>query len=252
MRPLLALGFVRTLAAKFYTASKYFEESNICKNISPKKTVLSGAFEGMRYHSFQSYGSVIIPKIVGSYEDELLPIFKKLFTKNYSEIIDIGTAEGYYAIGLSLKFPTAKVFGYEVNEQAKILCHNNAEENNMASRLQLCSFLDAEQLSRFVFTQKGLIICDCEGYEKQLFTSASAKNLHQCDLIIELHDCNDNSISKTILPLFNQTHKLTLVKSNPHKKVSDYPFLKNKPCLHDDMLDERNGIIMYWAVLEAL
>ena len=53
-------------------------------------------------------GSVLIPKLLGSYEQELQPLLQRLAAQNYSEIVDIGCAEGYYAIGLGGCFPRAK------------------------------------------------------------------------------------------------------------------------------------------------
>jgi hypothetical protein len=252
IKPILTIGLFRKMISKLFIATKYFEETEICNSITKDKTILSGPFKGMRYHSFKSAGSVIIPKIIGSYEDELMSSLEKLFAKDYSEIIDVGCAEGYYAIGLALKFPNAKVYAYDLDEQARVLCNENAIENNVTPRLEVASFLDAIMLKQFTFTKKGLLICDCEGFEKQLFTEASVKNLNNCNLIIELHDCNDDTISKTILPLFINTHKLSLIKSNPDKKLSNYPFIKKNGKLTDELLNERNGIIMYWAVLEPL
>ena len=63
-------------------------------------TVKNGPMAGLKYPSFSSFGSSIFPKLVGTYENELAPIINKLNATQYKLIIDIGCAEGYYAIGL--------------------------------------------------------------------------------------------------------------------------------------------------------
>ena len=249
--PILSVKFFRNVFHKLGTAAKYFEEEKICTQLSKDKKALSGPFKGLKYNSFESAGSVLIPKILGSYEDELHTVLNSISTNNYTEIIDIGCAEGYYALGLALKFKEAKVYAYDLDEKARELCAANALANNLESKITIQSFLNATALSTFSFTGKGLIICDFEGFEKDLFTPISVSNLANCDLIIELHDCNDETISPTILPLFKNTHNLTLIKSNPQKRVTDYNQIPVGTNITVEMLNERNGIIMYWAFLEA-
>ena len=53
------------------------------------KVVRSGFFEGLKYVGFDSVGSSIFPKLLGSYEIELLPVFDSFKSKDYIKIIDI-------------------------------------------------------------------------------------------------------------------------------------------------------------------
>src|ERR1035441_10269867 len=57
--------------------------------------VLNGPFEGMRYLQ-ASVGSVLSPKLVGSYEAELHPFIERVTSGRYDIVVDIGCAEGYY------------------------------------------------------------------------------------------------------------------------------------------------------------
>jgi hypothetical protein len=67
--------------------------------------VLSGPFVGMRYLNEIVWGPIEC-RWLGTYEQELVPIIGKILKMNYSTIIDVGSAEGYYAIGLARCFPT--------------------------------------------------------------------------------------------------------------------------------------------------
>ena len=68
-------------------------------------------------------------------------------------------------------------------------------------------------------------MCDCEGCERDLLDPGLVPGLATCDVIVELHDCVDPSISGTIRQRFAPTHDvtaLTKVKRDP----SAYPPLK--------------------------
>jgi hypothetical protein len=53
----------------------------------------------------QAVGSALIPKLLGCYEAELHGVIACALNTTYDTIIDIGCAEGYYAVGLALHFP---------------------------------------------------------------------------------------------------------------------------------------------------
>ncbi|WP_299504968.1 hypothetical protein [Cypionkella sp.] len=62
--------------------------------------VLSGPFRGMDYPVRASEGSRAA-RLMGSYESSLAPVIEEIVTKAYPVIIDVGSAEGYYAVGLA-------------------------------------------------------------------------------------------------------------------------------------------------------
>ena len=136
---------------------------NALITISPDLTVKHGPFKGMMYPKKKAVGSALVPKLLGSYERELHPVIEKICSNEYSEIVDIGCAEGYYAIGMAMRIETAKVFAYDIDEEAVYLCKRMARLNNVAERLVIGKFCDANTLRAIPFTKKALIISDCEG-----------------------------------------------------------------------------------------
>src|SRR4051812_14244715 len=62
--------------------------------------VLSGPFAGMAYVR-QAAGSCLAPKLIGCYEAELHGVVARILRTGYTQIVDIGCAEGYYAVGLA-------------------------------------------------------------------------------------------------------------------------------------------------------
>lgn len=244
-------NFLSLLIFKVSDKIKYYRQYAICKTISPQNKVLSGPFKDIIYPKLEATGSLLLPKILGSYEDELHGIIEIVCKKKYTKILDIGCAEGYYAVGLASRIKNALVYAYDTNPKAIELCHLMASVNFISDRLNTGNFFSSKDLSNFDFGISGLIFCDCEGYEIELFNKTNVNNLKNCDIIIELHDCFNDSISATILPLFESTHKLTLVKSKRNKSTKNYPYLKNIKNIDNEMISERLNVLMKWAYLEA-
>ncbi|MFA6393161.1 MAG: hypothetical protein WCW54_03695 [Candidatus Paceibacterota bacterium] len=175
--------------------------------------VQNGPFKGMLYPEISSIGSAIYPKLLGCYEKELWETIEYFKDKKYSEIIDIGCAEGYYAVGMALNTKNSKIYAYDTEEKARVLCNKMATLNNVSDKIIIRSKLTPEELSSFPFSGRGLIICDCEGFEKELFNKNNVKNLINCDLIIEAHDFFDINISTYLKEIFNESHDIHSIQS---------------------------------------
>jgi hypothetical protein len=136
----------------------------------PNLTVQNGPFAGMRYPKAASIGSALVPKLIGCYEKELHTVIEEICATDYTSIVDVGCAEGYYAIGLGMRLSNASVMAFDTNEEAIALCNEMARLNNVSSRLITGGFCSDLLLSRLPLGDRSLIICDCEGYELTLFT----------------------------------------------------------------------------------
>lgn len=176
-------------------------------------TVLNGPFKGIRYPGMRSKSSSLYSKLIGSYEMELYPIFEEIISKPYEQILDIGCAEGYYAVGLALKMPQVTVYAYDIDPEALELTQKMAEVNHVADRVKVSSSCDAKTLKEFPFKKHSLIISDTEGFERFLFTKECLPNLLKTDILIETHDFIDINISTDLEKLFANTHDLTIIQS---------------------------------------
>jgi hypothetical protein len=229
---------------------KIFDVNEAIRNISPSRTVKNGPFKGMQYPAFGSYWSPLAPKLLGSYERELHPLLQLLANNDYSEIVDIGCDEGYYAVGMAILFPSANVFGFDTNKQAIGFCEEMAKLNGVSPRLVTGSFCDANKLRSLPLTRRSLIICDCEGYEKELLSPQVVPALAKHDLLIEVHDFMDVQISGVLRERFQNTHDITSVQSiDDIQKAHTYHYdelsgytLEMKLAL----LAERRPSIMEW------
>tara|TARA_B110000879_G_scaffold123842_1_gene163719 strand:- start:512 stop:1342 length:831 start_codon:yes stop_codon:yes gene_type:complete len=215
-------------------------------------TVLNGPFKGMKYPNMTAKGSTLYPKLLGSYESELHGILHEFKQRKYSQILDIGCAEGYFAVGMALKFQCDILFAYDLDKTAIDACIEMAELNGVASKIETNLGIDAAALASFRFTGKSLILCDCEGFEKELFSEENIQNLAQCDLIIETHDLFDIEISTHLIHLFSKTHTVeTVLSTDDIIKALDssYNELANMSLSQKkNILAEERPAIMKWLI----
>ena len=223
---------------------------NAIMKICPDLVVKNGLFKGMKYPGKVSRYSTLFPKLIGSYEKELLVVFEEICKQEYTHILNIGCAEGYYAVGLAMRFPSAAVYAYDIDKDAIRLCRNMAKINGVEERVHLASVCDINTLEGFSSTKKCLIISDCEGCEKDLFTQEIAKLFNHHDFLIEIHDFVDITISSIIRQRFERTHLIKVVKSiDDLKKAQLYFYEELKRYNHNDkkiLLQEKRPTIMEW------
>jgi SAM-dependent methyltransferase len=224
--------------------------NEVTRMISPDLTVKHGVFAGLKYPPEQLAGSVLIPKLLGSYELEIQPLLLRLKVRDYSEIVDIGCAEGYYAVGLGRLFPNSRIFAYDINPEALRLCRRMAKLNGIETRLTFGSRCDAQGLQNLPFTNRALVVSDCEGYEKHLFNEDTVRKLASHDVLIEVHDLIDVHISSQLRAVFEKTHKLEIVPAiDDIKKAQTYDYPELAPFDMNQrkiLLAEYRAAMMEW------
>jgi hypothetical protein len=256
LKPFAKAGTHINFLRSYSMALKKFSESVDVNSIFQKRIVLHGPFVGLRYPELKSAGSTVYPKLLGCYEQELQSFIEAACNKHYSEIIDIGCAEGYYAIGLAMRIRNATVYAYDINDRAKELCLEMARMNKVEERIIIKSECTAEILEHFEFTNRGLIICDCEGFELKLFNEKNVTNLKNCDILIETHDFIDLEISGKLRDLFSKTHKVTMIKSiDDIEKAQKYHIPEIEHLGLDSkrqLVGEYRPAIMEWLICESV
>lgn len=198
--------------------------------------VLSGPFEGMRLASVYS-GSSLLPKIVGSYEDELAAVVGAIVHGSYDCIVDIGSAEGYYAVGLSLLCPKARIVAYDINEAARKNLRELADLNDVADRIEIRAECSHASLAADI-RGRSFVICDIEGAERELIDPARCPELASCEMLIELHTQGARDTPELVKSRFAHTHEVRSFFSRA-KRVEDYPCIEFlPPHLRSVALDE--------------
>ena len=189
------------------------ERSYILNVFFPSNLVLFGPFKGLKYPDFKSNGSPLLPKLIGSYEAELHEEIFHAIESGYTEIIDIGCAEGYYAIGFAIKNPKAKVYAFDIDAVAQTLCSAMATANGVDSIVEVFGECRMGNLLSLPIRERALIISDCEGHELDIFSEDIISKLRKNDFLIETHDCYDPNNSKELKARFEKTHIIKSVFS---------------------------------------
>jgi hypothetical protein len=173
-------------------------------------SIQAGPFQGLDYMG-EAVGSALYPKIVGSYELELFGAIEQICQGDFDVLVNIGSAEGYYAVGLARRMPELIVYGFDIESRAAILLQTLARLNGVDDRIhsvsgESCRCQEAHRLLKD--SVQPLLICDCEGCEEEWLDPLKSPNLKATTILVELHDCFIPGISQTIKERFRSSHDI--------------------------------------------
>lgn len=185
--------------------------------------VQKGPFMGTRYVQV-SQGSAYIPKLLGIYERELAPQVEALIVRSPKLVVDVGAAEGYYAVGLACRLPQARVIAFEMEPRGQEALQEMAELNEVWDRVELRGRCEPADLGVALGNASDVVVvCDVEGYEEKLLDPASVPALQRAAILVELHDFIVPDITETLKCRFLLTHKITQVWQAPRSR-SEFPW----------------------------
>jgi hypothetical protein len=179
--------------------------------------VRDGPFKGMAYLDRAAEGCHA-PKLLGVYESGLHPHLEWIAGQPYGAVIDVGCAEGYYAVGLALRLERARVYAYDTNPAAQAMCRELAALNGVAERVTVGGTLAGTDFEKFR-GRATLVICDIEGGEKDLLDPERFPALKRMDVLAECHDSFVPGVSQLLRERFAPTHEIALVGHEPAKPL---------------------------------
>lgn len=168
--------------------------------------VQAGPFAGMRFADRSTEGCYTA-RLLGCYEHELHGEVERLVARGFTAVLNIGCGEGYYAIGLARRLPSAQVFAHDTDPQAQALCRQLAEANGVAERVAVGGLFRGEDFSRFD-AMDTLLVMDIEGGEMELLDPAAHPALHGMTVLVECHDGIRPGASAEIMRRFSGTHRV--------------------------------------------
>jgi hypothetical protein len=157
----------------------------------------------------------IEPKWIGCYEEELQGIIEKVVDARYTTVIDIGSAEGYYAVGLAWRCPQARVFSYDTDIWARRQQLRLARLNGVKN-LEIGAYCSWDDITRRVL-DRTFVLCDIEGYEYDLLNPAACPALQRVDILVEVHPSgalDTRSVCDALTARFATTHAPTEIGIN--------------------------------------
>lgn len=218
---------------------------------SGNNSVRSGPFKGMKLGEIkQVVDGRTLPQLVGSYESELHEAIDLLLQTGYTQVINVGCANGYYAVGFALRMPEAKIFAFDIDSRSRSETLELARINGVSDRITVGGECDAGTLNGLA-SPTTIVLMDCEGCEKDLLDIEAAPQLRACDLLVELHDFAVPDVSTTISRRFSGSHDQRFISSEP-RDPDLYPILEPlTPVQRLRALSESRGIDIGWALLTA-
>lgn len=179
----------------------------------------AGPFTGMPYIR-EACGSLLTPKLIGTYEIELWDAVERAISDSPGLVVDIGAAEGYYAVGLARRMPAVRVIAYEMSDDGRKMLAGLAARSGVASRLTIKGECTPSELEAIRPDCRVLVICDCEGVESVLLDPARVPWLAEASLIIETHDHLFAGVSDALRSRFERTHEVIRIEPRP-RTVAD-------------------------------
>jgi hypothetical protein len=203
-------------------------QRSILNRMANPEVVAQGPFQGMSVLNL-AYCSEVLPKILGTYECELNDAIEVLCGSNRDVIIDIGAAEGYYAVGMALRNPDATVISFEMNPSARYYLRRLAERNGVGERIREHGICQIDSLNDALDdAHRPAVISDCEGAEDLLLDPDRVPALRRSWILVETHDglqvgsTTLNGITERIIARFTPSHEIRVIASRD-RVPSDLP-----------------------------
>jgi len=213
--------------------------------------VLSGPFLGMPYLNETVWGP-ITPKWIGTYEAELGGILEEIIAAQYGQIIDVGSAEGYYAAGLAFRVPNAHITAFDLDPIARKQTARLASLAGVADRVEVHSNCTPQLLNRLI-VDRTLVVMDVEGAEYHLLDPAVIQTLRHAALLVEVHACppfDMPAVAESLHSRLEPTHHLGWLHSESRDVLVDrYKLLwegKISAARFAEYLDEGRGEPQRW------
>jgi len=183
--------------------------------------VLQGPLKGLDFIEQSSEGCHIA-KLLGCYEQPLQPYIAAAITRGYSTVLNIGCAEGYYAVGLARAMPNTRSLAFDTDPKAQVACRELAAKNGVHDRVEVGGLFSPSNFADYDH-ESTLVFCDIEGAELELLDPEIAPTLKSMDLIVESHECLRAGITDALITRFSATHDIHLITDNGSRQLDNVP-----------------------------
>ena len=208
--------------------------------------VLHGPFAGLR-HSGLCAGGAPVPEFLGCYEEELHPWLEDLVQTGYERVVNVGSGEGYYAVGFAMRMANAKVYAFDLDPVARNSCAQMAAANGVADRVIVRGECTCAALAE-VAEPATLVFMDCEGFEVELLNLSVVPGLAQCDILVEMHDFLRHGATATIRSRFSLSHTVRKVSAR-ERDPDAYPELSCLSRAERRLAVDEDRPEMHWLLL---
>lgn len=191
-------------------------------------------------------------KLLGFYEEHVIKKLAEL-GKQYKHFIDIGGADGYFAVGVLHGKLFERCTCFEISPKGREVIYKNAKLNNVLQKITIEQEGNRETIKSIVSTHgPSVVLCDIEGAEFDLFDECLLNTLSDSTIIIELHDdvmsCASNARSDLIMRAKEKFDVTYLPRQTPN--MNNIPEITNWSDIKRYLaLDECRPRKMDWLLL---
>lgn len=208
-------------------------------------SVIDGPFSGTAYPPpIAPWVRDLGAKLIGSYEAGIQDIIERVIATEPKSVVDVGSAEGYYAVGFALRLPTARVTAVDIDPVARLLCRGLAQRNGVSDRVTTQARAD---LTDAAIGERSLVFLDCEGAEYELADPVRFPALADATVLVELHEFFHRDILAVLADRFAATHDIEVHEEHRATVAADRLSRWPDPDV-EKLLNERRPELMRWAV----
>ena len=216
--------------------------------VAGDRRVMDGPFAGMLLAPSLADVDAAPAKLLGSYEQEISEVFLNAIEGGTRTFVDVGCADGYYAVGMAYAAPHLTSHAFDIAGSARELCRETAILNHLEDRVLIRGRCSADALARLDL-DGALVLIDIEGAEETFLDDDVAKLLERSHVVIEVHEDEAPGSGERLIARLAPTHASREIAQAP-RAPSGHPRLASLPrCDAFLALSEHRGPRLYWLVL---
>jgi hypothetical protein len=173
--------------------------------------VLAGPFTGMTLVTTPS-NPAEYAMLMGTYEMELRDVIERIIATPPDLIVDVGSAEGYYSVGMAMRCPAStRVIAFEKEEAKRERATKLATANGVANRIEHRGQCDHAALNEAMNAGgRKLLLVDIGGAERELLDPRAVPALTACEIVAEVHSSRAPEVDQLMESRFRPTHQLVM------------------------------------------
>ena len=229
--------------------------SNHIYNISKGK-IMYGPLKGLILDkNYMSWSRVDLGSIIlGFYEQEVLEELV-MISNTRKVFIDVGAADGIFAVGLLAANIFDQSICFEIDDQAKRNILNLAKKNNLENKITIYDEASVSKMQsmNLISWDDVCLLVDIEGDEFDFITSEMIETIKGSSLIIEIHDQytkNPNKSKSDLKQILIKEYDIKIITTSSR----DLSQIDEIMHLHDNdrwlLCSEGRGWRMEWWVCE--
>ncbi len=189
------------------------------------------------------------PKILGTYEKEIQEELSRWTERKFNRLINVGGAEGFYAVGIMKTLDVDEAIVYEKLEEGRNMIHAISENNRVSQYINIFSCCEESDLYEICDESLcDLVFMDVEGAEVELLSSRVIAKLRNSAVVVEAHDFCVNNCTNLVRDRLHRTHATKILTSR-ERVAKDFPLSFPLPkAIKFAMMDERRPEVMNWII----